>query len=380
MAKRKTTSSGLASPVAFIADIHLANHQQHGGQADQQGLNRRGRITIETLERAIARTVQLGCGNLIVGGDLFHHRRPEPAIIRACQEVLARYATQISITIIPGNHDMLDQTCLHGHTACQVVADQARVVRGWTDLRVGPFLTPLGTNPDSDPIAVVRCIPFESTKPMAQWIDEVSANLRAFGRVRAICTHVGVVDDQSPAWLRDARDAISADRLFDLMDRENVACCLVGNYHQAQRWERAGRVIQQVGVLNPTGWGDGGLDQVGGLAIWDGVDVRWEQVAGSRFVHVKRGQSLPVVPDDCSVFVRLEETGPGGAVQIQQDLYAAVELVEPDQTVVQQQDADRQGPPAVNADQALAEWVGRQDLVEPAVALDLIRSIWREAA
>lgn len=372
---KKTEHDRLDRPVAFVADVHLASFREHGGQPDENGLNRRGRITIDTLERAIVQAVKLGCVTLIVGGDLFHHRRPEPAIITACQRLLARYEDQIHITIIPGNHDMLEQTALNGHTACQVVAFQAKVVRGWEDMIVGSVVA---GGKEGDQIgAAVRCVPFESSKPMAEWLENVVSNFKAFGKVRALATHVGVVDDASPPWLRDARDAIGAERLFDLMDREDVQACLVGNYHQAQRWERNGRVIQQVGVLNPTGWGDPGLVHVGGLAVWDGVDVRWEQVAGPRFVQVRAPFPVPIPPDDCSVFVRAEPD-----VQVTRpEMYAAVERVEPDQTVVSAQEAAVAAPPGQGAEATLAEWVGQNvPEVDRASVLEQVRALWKEAS
>lgn len=375
MAKSKKIER-LERPVGFVADVHLASFKEHGGLPDANGLNRRGRITIDTLERAIEKACQLGCGTLIIGGDLFHHRRPEPAIITACQRLFATYEDQIKIVVIPGNHDMLEQTALNGHTACQVVAFQADVVKGWRDVMIDM----------AEGVGAIRCVPFESSKPMAQWLDDVVSNFRAFGRVRCLATHVGVVDDASPPWLRDARDAISADRLFDLMDREDVQACLVGNYHQAQRWERGGRTIQQAGCLNPTGWGDAGLDRVGGLAVWDGQTITWQQVAGPRFVVAKtkdqlRDANTSGQPGGNSVFVRLERGVYLDGETLVTGSLAVLEEVEPEQTVVARQDAAQAAPPGQGAVETLVEWVG-QNVLEPdrPAVLEQVRTLWKEAS
>lgn len=275
--------------IAFVADVHLGNFAAYGGPVDPDGLNVRGRLTVQTFERALVRARELGCSHTIVGGDLFEHRRPEPAIVAWAQRVLAGR----DAVVIPGNHDNIDGTSMGGNTACETVHGQAKVLRGWEDFEPSPGM-------------VLRCVPFEGSRPMADHVDDVCRNLRVKGKVRAIATHVGAVDESSPPWLRDAPDSMHVDRLFEVMEREDVTLALVGNHHKHREWERGGRAIVQVGVLNPRGHGDEGLDDVGGLVTWDGVDVAWHQVPGPRFLTLASGETFEG-QDGCTVFTRQRE-------------------------------------------------------------------------
>ncbi len=349
MAKKAVAK--LPYPAAFIADVHLGNFREFGGLVDKDGLNARGKLTIETLEQALARAVKLGCAQLFVAGDLFEHRRPEPAVIAACNRVFAKYDGVFTIDIIPGNHDELDATALHGNTACEVVAEQANVLRGWEDIVIGGL-------PGQPGSAWARCVPFEASKPMAQFLEEVCTNFKAKEGVRVLVTHVGVVDDSSPPFLKAAPDAIHADRLFTIMEREDIKAAFVGNYHQAQRWERSGRVIQQIGVLNPRGFGDAGLDRVGGLVTWDGVEVRWGQVPGPRFLELEHG-AMPPVETDCTVFTRERAA---------REVAAPVEL--------------SSAKLATSADEAVARWAAEAPLPEGVTREELVTKInatWKAA-
>jgi hypothetical protein len=363
-------------PVAFVADVHLASFKQFGGETAPNGLNARGRLTVETLERAVALARKRGCQALIVGGDLFHHRRPEPAIIAAANRAFAAREdwTTLEVHVLPGNHDTIDGSAIGGNTACATVEQTSEVHHGWVDLPVGEVEG-----------AAVRLIPFNGgSKPMAQFVDEVMTNFKVKGVVRAVATHVGVVDDDTAPWLRDAQDAMHKDRLFDAMDREDVAVAFVGNYHQHREWERGGRRIVQVGVLNPTGFADAGLDDVGGIAFWDGDKVTWEQVPGPRFVKVASEQEPPAPSPGCSVYVRAE--GPGYRTQAGNDccaVFAGYEMVPAEPGPLEQADLAKPSRLVESAEEALGEWVTKAALpagVTKVEVGDMLKDLWRRAS
>ena len=379
MARRKKPAITFP-PVAFVADCHLGNFRQWGGETAPDGLNVRGRLTLETLGRAL-KIAHKSSQRLVIGGDLFDQRRPEPAIIAGCASVLHDYTAAevpLDVEVIPGNHDTIDGSAVGGNTACATVQEVCNVHHGWTDVPV--------TNGHNVEV-FIRLIPFNGgKKPMAQFVDEVMTNFKAKGELRAIATHVGVVDDDTPPWLRDAQDAMHKDKLFDAMDREDVAVAFVGNYHQHREWERGGRKIVQVGVLNPRGFGDAGLDDVGGIAFWDGDKVTWEQVAGPRFLKINVGSETPKAPPNCSVFVRYEDIGLASSVveKATADLgYAGYELVPQEAGVLERIDADKPSKLVESAEEALVEWVAKAPLPEgtgKTEVTDMLKDLWRRAS
>ena len=353
--------------LAAVADVHLGNFRDFGGKTEADGLNARGRLTVLTLGKARDRAAELGC-RLVVCGDLFHHKRPEPAIIAHAQMALNR----ARVAIIPGNHDTIDATAMGGNTACATVGQQAVVYDNadWTQ-------------PQED--TAIYYVPFDARMPMAQFLEERLHKQGAPFKQQALVTHVGVVDDNSPPWLRDAGDAIHKDRLFDLMEREDIVVAFVGNYHQHREWGRNGRKIVQIGALNPTGFGDAGLEGYGGLAVWyGGTNVVWESVPGPRFVRHKNVSSMPPKkPDGCTVFVRADR-GTMHFVDVESNAayYDGYEEVDPEPSFVEAQDLAKPDRLVEGAEAALEEYVSKMPLPEGlgrAEVLDMVKSLWRRA-
>ena len=82
-----------------IADIHIGNHRQCGGQL-KDGLNERCRATLDVLRAAVDEVVAQD-GVLVVNGDLYDVLRPEAQVHRATQEILL---PAMSI-VVKGNHE-----------------------------------------------------------------------------------------------------------------------------------------------------------------------------------------------------------------------------------------------------------------------------------
>jgi hypothetical protein len=261
-----------------IADAHCGNFSAWGGVTEADGLNTRGRLTVETLRRAKVTACKDGL-ELFIAGDLFQSRRPEPAIVAAVQRVLDREPGEYNpAVIVPGNHDMLDASAEGGNTACEPLWGVANIVRGPTWF---------GT---------VFMVPFDSRVPMAQHLTEVLVreveklnNATLHGKLppRSLVTHVGVWDDaeaKESKWLRRAKDGMNCNLLFDAMEAAGIRLAFVGNYHNHRVWTRGEMQIVQVGTLCPASFSDEGLIDRGLMVVSDGVTWQKVEIPGPRFV------------------------------------------------------------------------------------------------
>ena len=294
--------------IAIIADCHCGNHARFGG-AMENGLNARARLTIASLQAAVKQAEEAGAEALFVAGDLFHSRRPEPALIAAVQQVFS--GALLNVVVIPGNHDMLDSSAAGGNTAYAPLWDEAHVVQEpqWQEV------------PSAKTFDYVLCVPYDSAQPMALHLARVLEGKlpKCEGKAvpqgrRILVTHVGVWDADSPKWTRGARDGISAPMLFDLMEKAGIGAEFVGNYHEHKIWERNGLAICQVGALCPTGFGDSKPGKHGLMALGDASITKMVAIPGPRFEIVLEKHTEWGVPQDKNTyFVRqvggVEATG-----------------------------------------------------------------------
>lgn len=278
--------------LAGVADCHIWNHARWGGPV-VDGLNRRGRETVGALEAAVRYAERQGCKAFTVAGDLFHGRRPEPALIAAVQRVFA--STKMSCILVPGNHDALDASVAGGNTAMAPLWKDATVVTESTWFQVGGL--------------AVLAIPFDARQPMWEWIGSELERMAASrpGGAGVLITHVGVYDEKDAApWQVKAKDAMTAEHLLRLLEAHGIGTALVGNYHNhLRRGPAGGPQILQIGTLAPATFSDP-EDQVGGMALVSaGSPTPWTvQIPGPRFMRassfVRGGGGL----DGCSYYVR----------------------------------------------------------------------------
>lgn len=364
-------------PIAFIADVHLGSFRDFGGAFGEDGLNERAHLTLRTLRRAVEAAQQAGCQTLYICGDMFHKNNPPGSLIGATQRALELIGMAL---IVPGNHDLVGVHAEAGNTAVESLRPVAGVYRR-------PAFSGIFHDDPRDgeafPIEPATFnIPFDARRPMREVIKEAckQEELRNPGTLRnhVLVTHVGVVDDGSPPWLRDGNDAMHVDDLMGTLAAYDMPLAVVGNYHRHQIWHKAGRYVCQVGALNPTGFGDEGLEGYGGLAIWDGKELRWQSIPGPRFVKVPNAGPIPI-PDENSIFVRIEK----GPAKWSVDGFAGWEEVEPGPPVVAA-DAEVVEVPRLieGAEDALREYVAKMSLpdgVSRATVLDEVMRYWRTA-
>jgi hypothetical protein len=270
------------SKIAFVADCHVGNFKAHGGLVTA-GLNVRGQMSTAAFREAVVKARDSGADTLFVAGDLFHSRRPEPAVIAAVLKALVEEAAELPVVIIPGNHDMLDATAELGNTACEPLYQAATIINdpSWVVTSIGNVLA----------------VPFRGGMPMADYLDEVLngymvGTLMKDDSPAMLLTHVGVYDDQSPPWCKDATDAIHKDRLFALLEQAGIETAFVGNFHHMRAWshvdkdDRLYRIVQ-CGTLCPHSHSDQGqFPRVGAMWMFDGEDLEPVEIAGPRFINM----------------------------------------------------------------------------------------------
>jgi len=363
--KQETTKPHQSEALAFVADVHIGNHKARDTNS-HGGINERCAAALETLRQAIQQAIKSGAGTLIIGGDLVHSRRPEPAIIAAINRVLQTEADRLGVVIIPGNHEMLDATAEDGNTACAPLYPYATVINT-------PEWVPIGD------WAHVLCIPFEGRIPMAEHIARTVTSMSGKGSPkghRVLATHVGVYDDTAPPWLK-GRDAIHAETLLALLEANDISLALVGNFHHHNDWSRNGHAVIQVGTLAPASYSDAGVfPNVGGMVLHDGPgSTDLVEVPGPRFLteDIRYEAVAEKAPEGCLFHVRSKSP-----VGVLPNTKVEVDLLD-DTPEVQRPDL----PQVQDAGEALTSYVTGMDLPDDVPrdgVLSKVQALWSEAA
>lgn len=374
-AKKKVAARALERPLfAVLADPHVGNHQRWGG-SQVNGINARCRLTLDALEAAVQKAGDLGCRELFVAGDMFHTRRPEPAVIASVQKIFdqAKEGPEpMNIVIVPGNHDMLDADAAGGNTACAPLWESARVIEEavtWNGIG--------GVD--------VVLIPYSARVPMAQHLMEKMGNLDRSPSPAVLVTHVGVWDDEdakAAPWMRRAKDGISAPMLFDLMEKAKITTAFVGNYHNHRVWQRGDMTICQVGTLCPGSFGDEGLVDRGLMVTSSGVGFEKHEIPGPRFVTITQETQVMLKSRDKPnrFFLRCVDIDPGEGARA---IFGGVEVVSSEAEKEEQASGATAGPRPQTPMEALMFHVEHQDLpegVQRAAVADLVRDCWARGA
>ncbi len=248
---------------ACVADCHVGNHAIHGGPTEA-GLNRRCRLVLDTLRRAVVRADTLGCERFVVAGDLFDTVRPTPQMVSATIEALLvaqRRSSSMEIVVLLGNHDQVSTA--DGDNAIAVLRHAGIQVIESTEVR--------------DEICY---IPFQPGDARV-WVPEA---LKAAKGCKVVITHVGIADDKTPAFLLDAKDALPLSLVLASLP-EGVRAFAAGNWHGNRNWKETNpsRMVVQIGALCPADYGD---DQVatGSLLLLNAQGVEsMDRIPGPRF-------------------------------------------------------------------------------------------------
>lgn len=333
--------------LAFLTDVHVANHRKFGGEV-KAGINERANQCLWTLHRACEVVAKEDCDALFILGDLFDGTRPEPQIIAAVGDALSEACC--TTYALRGNHEMVSAESGDHSLGPLALGDQVRVIDETTVVREEGWP------------AEVICVPY-LTANFSERLPGILKNACAQGDrkegsppaspTRLLALHAGISDEKTEAWLRGAHDSIEASALCDAMRDNAVDVALAGHWHQHRAWEFAAAVgdevavrrVVQVGALCPTGFNNPGASGYGVVAFWDSAKpsaIRYVEVAGPRFLIVPQDEAVGtdrvverLSKEGCKVFVKLqpaEEDVPKAqawAARLKHDL-AGVE-VEPDQ-------------------------------------------------
>lgn len=275
--------------IAFVADLHLANHRRYGGEM-KAGVNWRAEAVLGVLDQAVTRAVAQACDMLVVLGDLFDTTRPEPQLIARVQTIFQRATDEnMDVVVMVGNHDQVSSHA--GDHALGPLEPVARIVDKTTLLQVGgvelvliPFITG----------AASGWIPKELDGILGKPGEQGARSVPPSTTRRLLALHCGLADDRTPPWLVNAPDSIPIDRLDSICEHSGIDFVFAGNWHSRQVWERTpgdasqhARCIMQVGALVPTGFDNPGLTGYGTVATWDCGVVSAHELPGPRFVKVQ---------------------------------------------------------------------------------------------
>lgn len=358
--------------VAVVADVHIANHSRYGGPV-VDGLNRRGHETLGVLRRAVQEAVRQKVLAFVVAGDLFHSARPEPALIRGVQDIFAEARREkMRVVLVPGNHDMPDDTAENGNTAMAPLYEVATVVRApeWQTFWDVGFLL----------------VPYYGRMPMTEHLSGMISGSHNEGE-NVLISHVGIYveDARTPVWQRRAKDAIAVHELERIMAGTGIQSALVGNYHDPLDWRtREGSMIIQIGTLCPATFGDEGLRDRGRMVVlgqsMGKLFFHHKEIPGPRFLDLEEGWQFEkpdchlivdkAVAEGNSVYARL----PPGEVA-PQDLPMGVFALEEREAKAESPEESK--GEVANPQEAIAQYVAEMSLPEGADRNNLLGRVQR---
>lgn len=288
----------MASKLAFVADIHIANHKRLGGPI-VSGINQRARLILDALGRAIDEANARDCDAFIVLGDLFDHHKPSPQLLSAVQKLLEKAPSPI---LLVGNHDVASAE--PGDHALGPLDPVAQIVDRPTVERLqGVDLILLPFHPDPGDSYAPRALeevarplgPMETLVPGRRGGQEIRPVERPR---RVVGLHLGIRDDVLPEYLRTSPDSIDLTLLTAEMRRAGVEAAFAGNWHERKDWTVGEERVYQVSALVPTGWDNPGVEHYGWMSIFDAGTGKVEQVQihGPRFLSVVPDFLLPDLP------------------------------------------------------------------------------------
>lgn len=361
---KKPQSRRANTRVAVVADVHIHNYKAFG-DLTRGGINQRGEMSIDAFVAAMDRAVELGCSKLFVAGDLFHVRRPEPALLSAVIREIGEVREKLQVVIIPGNHDMIEAGAEGGNTAVAPLHREALVIK-----------SPIWVENDN---LSCLCVPFAAGKPVGMFLREAMAatvEKTPKTQYRALIAHAGVYDDTSPGWMKEAKDSIHVADLQRLLYEYKFTDAFVGHYHQHRIWEDPPTVVQ-VGTLCPGGFSDqGAFPWVGGMAVYDGETIDMEQIKGPRFLELKAEQQ---VPEELRGWYPLFLRVVGDKVTVPDNFPSDhVEKVEAPPADVEASDT----PDVKDAPEALRSYIEKMPLpasVDRARVLEVVLAVWGES-
>jgi len=245
--------------VAVCADVHVANRRAFAGESIG-GVNARCREALDVLSAAALRASTWEADLFIVAGDLFDGVRPEPQVIAATGRALRHVADRTMFIV--GNHEQVSTSehdnslspfsSLAGGTRVYERAQVQRWAGAWSKSMV--------------PVCMLPFVPGNVRECFDAMVDDACGEHRP----PLLVGHFGIVDEQTPPYLRDAPDALPLAQVTAACVRHGIQLAVFGHWHRHREWNTLnGPTIVQCGALVPGGWDDAGVDGYGSLILWD---------------------------------------------------------------------------------------------------------------
>ena len=288
--------------IAFVGDVHVANHKKFGGLTSK-GINERCENVLYALSSAAALARTQEAETLVILGDLFDTPRPSPQIVKRVQEIVETIPT----VILAGNHDQCSDE--PGDNALAPLYPVAEVIDA-------PDVVPVG-NVD------LLMVPYLSGDYTQKLGDETASLVRQERtrnnekRKRILCFHAGIVGDKTPFFLKESSASITKDNLFTLSEKHRVCVSFAGHWHTAETWQydtsEHRSLAVQAGALAPTGFGDQGVNY-GNMYVFDSSkdELEYHTVPGPRFLDVTLDQDITCISQgredglkDCKLYIRI---------------------------------------------------------------------------
>lgn len=230
--------------LAIVADVHMGNHRVFGGDVER-GLNQRAWAVADALRMAVDKARDDGASALVIAGDVFDDCRPHPQMLAVVGGIL-RGASPLTVYVLRGNHDThSDEDGDHALGPLQLVGNVVVVE------------SPQTLTLDGEKRTGVVLLPWMPGNAR-EWVREAAQNKIGGGQA-VVVSHFGIVDADTPAFLRDSSGALSVEELREIMQLEGVFAWWSGDWHERKvHVEPDGSVIGQVGALVPTGFDNPG--------------------------------------------------------------------------------------------------------------------------
>lgn len=270
--------------LAFVSDVHVANHKRLGGPAEL-GINDRCRLTINALRFACWEAHERGAARLYVAGDLFDNVTPGPRVLSAVQDVLAESRQRgTPVVIIPGNHDQISSD--PGNHALGPLRYVAEVVDRPAVDRLGDAEVVLVPHRTGNAAGWLRgaILEAEDEGPEGRAGNPSKASLDPF---RILVLHLGISTSSAPSYLRADPNSVDFNALAELVDEFGFDLVVAGHWHDLSTYNFGDARGVQLGALAPSGWGDAGVEDRGRMLLVDRAKLQSVEVPGPRFVRVR---------------------------------------------------------------------------------------------
>jgi len=272
--------------IRIISDVHAANHEAFGGMW-KDGLNVRAAKIIDAVKRA-TKSLEKG-DTLIIAGDLFDTRKPDPAVAWAISELLAQLMEQrVFVTILLGNHELQDSHGSGDNALRYLERTRAQILYETTydELEGFRFLF----------------VPFR--RGNAENFIQKESDSYKDSAINFVIGHYGIAPKESPLWMREAEDYISEALLLKLFPESTV---LFGHHHVRSKYSNG--KLMQIGSLCPVGFGDKGPNGFGTILDITNGEVSFREDKGVRFIELINMNILEDLPAALpyGAFLRLPE-------------------------------------------------------------------------